>query len=262
MRPAPFFLALAVMVAVATSHAAPAFVPGETLTFSGGCGLLQGVTADLTVSRSPAALKLPPGALRFTATGRSHGLIETLVPIRSTFTSDSAPGTLATLRYDENRSEGSRRYRRTTVMDYTTQRGTWTNHESGRVKKLKRLTRPAPDLLGIIYVLRQSTWKAGDVRQIEMFDEGRYLTLTVRAVRPRTEAVGLWAPLPVIDIVTDEIFEKGKRKRGRLEVTVTDDARHLPLRMRMGASYGTVNLLLTAAHGVTGRPLPPATPAR
>jgi hypothetical protein len=263
MTRAARLLALAACVACAEpGYGARAFGHGEELTFIGGVGPLRTVTIQLSAQRARGT-NIPVGATWcFTAVAGSSGLLDLVLPIHSRVESLALADTMGCLRYAEDRREGRRWYDRTTTVNYGAGRGAWENHRTGSVKKIKRVTRPVPDLLGLMYAVRCQAWAPGTVRDVTFLHDGKLESLTLRADRARMEAVGVWGAMPVLDLIADEIIEKGRRRKGPLVVTVTDDARHVPLRVTVGASFGRLELDLTAAAGLAGGAMPVTSRAR
>lgn len=223
------------------------FTAGEKLTFDARWGVV--LAARLTLEAEARAEHDGDACWRFVGTARSRGPVDVFYPVRSRLQSIAEAEGFEAREYLEDRKEGSHRYHRLTVLDFDEGRGRWINYGEGGDKKLK-LSGPACDLLSVCYRVRSLPWKQGESREFRVFADGKYHDLHIEAEWRGKKVFPIWGEQPVIRIASDRVFEPAKNTTGRMEVYLTDDARHVPLLGRLKVSWGTVEIVLAEAEGL------------
>lgn len=231
------------------------FRENERLTFEARWGIVM--AAELILEAVDREVRAGVPCWHFVGTARSRGPVDVFYHVRSRIDSWARPEDYEAWDYLEDRFEGGHRYHRSTTLDFAEGTGRWVNHGEGGNKKLK-LSGPACDLLSIVYRVRGLPWRVGDRRTFRIFADGKYHEVNIEADWRGRRRFARWGEQPVVRIVCGDVFEPAKNTKGRLEVWLTDDARHVPLLGRLKVSWGTVEIALTAADGIIGAPLRPA----
>ena len=245
----PLLLLVATLLGVRTAGAAsrPAFtIPAkETLTYSvewrlihaGNLRLEWERTTDSATPRYQAKLSL-----------ESVGLVSRLFKVQDLYTSQMV-GPMCAVSSQLTAREGSRHRETAVTFDYA--RGKASSLEKDLKKNtvagMQEVDIPAcvHDIIGALYRLRTLRLDPGQQAQVPVSD-GKKSMLARGEAQEREE---IRTPAGVFKTIRYEAFVFNDvlyRRKGRLFVWITDDARRLPvqIRVRMQLHIGTVTLQL------------------
>jgi len=132
------------------------------------------------------------------------------------------------------------------VYDHTAQKAIWTQTERDKKSDPKTLSfsDPVHDVLTLIYFVRTQTLKPGQSFEVAMVDAGRTYRCIVNIVagKKMNTAVGRVNTVTVEPAIFDG--EREVRPRGALTISMTDDARHLPVKAQVKSNIGTIDIKL------------------
>ena len=230
-------LLLAALIAAAqvVSPVQQTYVQGETLDYNLAYLKLTGGTARLTIA--------PSGDDRFriTSVGKSSPGFSRIFKVRDEIETFVARTDFSTLRYVKRLDEEDDKIEEVTVIED----GVATRTR----KKVKRVPVPRPvlDPMSVIFFLRMETLSPGEVHDLELIADGKLYDVHARVVRRETitTPAGRFATV----VVEPQMSSGGVARDERLFIWYTDDARHLPVRIRTEVKFGAITANLTAVHG-------------
>jgi hypothetical protein len=232
---------LALALAPLAASAAEPFGPGESVAFKISYAHLVAGRARLTVSGvEQAGLEL----LEFVSTARSEGFFAWLFGfrVRDQTIARWNPGTGCSVRIEKTLREG--RAARDQVVEFDGH-----GHANVRDKKIKEtqfdVDPCALDVLSALFVARRRGIPKDKPLELPVFDNGKKFRLAVQYVE--SDQLDLPAPFgkkaPVIVVEPRLVEGTGlfvKEKGARLKVWLTDDARHVPVKMASKVAVGSV----------------------
>lgn len=225
-----------------------AWAPGERLEYSVKFGIFSAGTSVFAVN--PAATTGGEKTLRFSS--MLHSSPNFFITIIDDATSFSEVDSLRTLRYEKTQQEGSKTTTNVTVFNHTAASAVRT--EDGQAHPPIHVTPGARDVLGVIYHVRSQPLEVGKSFKIPVHDGRRDYTMEV--VVPRRETISVPAGTFNCVVVEPKLWnEDGSLyKRSQMTLWMTDDARHVPVRVKMSLFFGSIVASLEKSSGV----LPPA----
>ena len=132
------------------------------------------------------------------------------------------------------------------VYDHTARKAIWKQTERDKKPDAKTLSfsDPVHDVLTLIYFVRAQNLKPGQSFEVAMVDAGRTYRCVVNVVagKKMNTAVGRVNTVTVEPAIFDG--EREVRPRGALVISMTDDARHLPVRAQVKSNIGTIDIKL------------------
>lgn len=132
------------------------------------------------------------------------------------------------------------------IFDHTAQKVVWTQSEKDKKPNAKTLSfsDPVHDVLTLIYFVRTQTLKPGQSFEVAMVDAGRTYRCVVNIVagKKMQTAVGRVNTITVEPAIFDG--EREVRPRGAFTISMTDDARHLPVKAQVKSNIGTIDIKL------------------
>ena len=222
--------------------AAVPWTNGEKLTYEVNWGMIVAAEAVFTAHKDGAAwiLKLDL---------KSRGLVETLNPIRSFFTSSLQPVPWRSLGFDQDRSEGEQKKKSHTTLNYSSLKG---RHEDLLAKTVTDFDLPhakMDDMGSLLYAIRLQNWRRDKELVFTVYDGSKIKFGRARFVGESTESVGVWPKQKLLLVEAWPEDEKGKRKKGSLKLWITDDEKRVPLKANFIARFGTfeIDLIQDAA---------------
>ena len=228
----------AVLLAAAflvTSPVVPHFNEGETLDYNVAWLRITGGTARMTIAplddaryRVTSVAKTSTG---FSRIFRVHDQIETLV----------ARNDFSTLKYTKRLDEeGDQTLEVTTVEDGVATRVR---------KKIKKVAVPRPvyDPISVIYLMRTFDLAVGKNYEMTLVADGKLYNVHARVIRK--EVVTVPAGKFNTIVVEPHMESGGIEREEKLNVWYTDDARHLPVRIRTDVKFGAVTASLRSVTG-------------
>jgi hypothetical protein len=149
------------------------------------------------------------------------------------------------------RTKSSYQDKRTTInseatFDAEAGKAVWTESEQNRKPSATTLAIDSPvhDVLTLIYFVRTQHLKPGQTFEVMMVDAGRTYRCVVNVVpgKKLKTAVGRVNTVRIEPAIFDGSREV--RPRGTLVIWMTDDARHIPVKARVRAPIGNVDINL------------------
>jgi hypothetical protein len=107
--------------------------------------------------------------------------------------------------------------------------------------------RPVFDPMSVIFYLRMQPLAVGESHELTLIADGKVYDVHARVVRRETitSPAGRFATV----VVEPQMSSGGVPREERLFIWYSDDARHLPVRIRTEVKFGAVTASLTAVHG-------------
>ncbi len=211
---------------------------GESMVFNVGWEFINAGTAHMQVSARN-------GHYRIDTTARSNKLLDVFHKVRDTIISEGIcrDGKLQSTLFDVTQNEG-RYHARKTV------RFLWRKHQVVRTKKGRTETFDVPpghlNALDAFFAVRRMTLAPGDVARVPMFDSRKRYMVEVR-VLGRKKLRAPWGERVNCIVIEPKLKTKGIfSSKGKVKIWLTDDARHIPLKMVARIKFGHIAARLTA----------------
>ena len=228
------FAALAVLLLVAAEPPLEqSFAGGETIVFSLTYFGMAGGTATMTI----AAVPNDATRIRITSLAQTSSSFSHIYKVRDSLETIVGRSDFSTLYYRKQQNEGGRKKDEVTVIDQA--RGTFT-----RKGKTKPVPRPIFDPLSLIYYLRLQDLTPGRSYKFTVLADGKIYPSEVAVTRRETittdagkfNCLVLQPKVKGVGIFRDEDSD--------LTIWYSDDARHLPVRIRSDVKIGTITASL------------------
>ncbi len=152
-------------------------------------------------------------------------------------------------RYEKYQREGNYRNNEVTTFNHETRRAH--RNDDGQRFEPMEIEPFVKDVLGALYYVRTRPLAVGDVLRIPVHDGRRSYTMEVEVSRRERVQVpaGEFDCLVVEPkLQSDGIFVR----KGRLHVWMTDDSRHIPVRVQTAIPIGSIVANLESSSGVKG----------
>jgi len=228
------FAALAVfLLAAAEPPLEQSFAGGETLVFDLVYFRLTGGTATLTISSVPN----DPTRLHIASVAQSSPSFSRIYKVRDSLETIVGRSDFSTLYYRKMTNEGGKKKDEVTVVDPV--HGTFT-----RKGKTKAVPHPIYDPLSLIYYLRMQDLTPGRSYKFTVLADGKIYPFEVAVTKRETittdagkfNCVVIQPKVKGVGIFRDEDSD--------LTIWYSDDARHLPVRIRSDVKIGTITASL------------------
>ncbi len=236
--------------------AASFLVPGETLSY------------DVTWSVFPAGrvvatLVAPPkgsgGNYEVKTTAESRGFVSLLYDVEDEFHSFFNPATLCSQSISKRVNEGRRHKQTNILFDYARKLAILderdpTDSKSPRKHDEKSIPACVEDVISAFYYLRGQPLEVGKSINLAVND-GSPTTNVVVEVQGREQiqtGIGTRSALRVEPKVFGSLYPR----KGRMLIWFSDDAQHLPLRIKMMVSFGDITGTLASVTPATAAPAP------
>jgi Protein of unknown function (DUF3108) len=253
----------------AKTHATPLpFAPDEELIFQADFSklLLRGIEIAefrFTVGRAPlpanaaeaATGQHPPAALLYVGDVRAKGWFRKLFGVDFHYNHEAVvdPESLLILRTTKLDEQGKRVRESEAVFDRVTNTVTWTERNPNDAQSQPRVVRnvldgAAHDIISAIYYLRTRQLRTGESFELAVSDSGQTYRVPVR-VRERKTLKTVVGRVPTLRVDIG-LFGEGRLvgdRKGEMSVWITDDARRIPVRARLDADLGTLDIKLKKA---------------
>jgi Protein of unknown function (DUF3108) len=171
---------------------------------------------------------------------RSRGMVETAYPISDWFWSIQQKNPWRSLEYGEDRSEGKKRIKERTQVDYKTHQAIRERWTEGKEDKIVISASALDDIGSMLYSLRCGSWAPHDKRTINVYESSSVKSGEVECVDVEERAIGVWPAQKLIKLRAEPFGDE--RKKGGMLVWLTDDARRLPLRAYLIFKYGAFTI--------------------
>lgn len=243
--------ALALLCIAATARAAepvdPIFVSGETLDYSLTWLKLSGGNARFTIGLAPGA----PDRFRITSVAQTSSGFARIYKVRDTIVSFVDRLMFTTIQYEKHLREGSSKKDDITMVDRG--HGVITRRRAGKPDKVVHTTEPVFDPISLIYQFRRLDLKPGSHVHFMVTGDGKLYAVDadVTAREDITTPLGTFRTVSVEpEMSAGGLFADEDSK---LTIWYSDDARHLPVRIRSDIKIGSITATLKGVRaGVTG----------
>lgn len=240
MKRAPLLAAIAFLVFVAASPVdVNDFAKGETLDYDLTWLSVIGGGMRLTIVGEG-------DQLRITSVAASDPTFAKIYKVRDEIESRVLRDSFSTVEYRKVLDENGKKREDTTTIDATRQIGT--RIRKGKAPATFHIVPPPPylDPLSVVYRLRTVDLAPGKAYTYTVYADGNVYEMTV-TVRPDRETLN--TPFGTFKAVSVEPRMKGRGglfrdDNSRLLIWYTDDARHLPLRIRSELKFGSITATL------------------
>ena len=246
------------------------FEPDEQLVYEGEFSklLLRGINIaefKFTVERAKTAATTPerkdappaaPANLIFKGDVVAKGWFRKLFGIDFHYNSESIvePNTLRILSNTTRDEQGKRLRTTEATFDRVQNLLTWSQRNPNDPQSAPRvvttpLQNASHDLISAIYFLRTQTLEPGRTFELNVSDAGAVYRIPVRVgARKRMKSVVGRVQTVRVDL---EIFgaERLVDRKGEMSLWITDDARRLPVRVRVTTDIGTLDITLKKVTG-------------
>lgn len=226
------------------------FVAGETLDFELNWLKISGGSARMTIGLVPG----DPNHFRMTSIAKSSSSFAFIFKVRDAIDSIVNRDDFSTIRYEKHLNERGRRKDDTTMIDERRKIATRRrpNHDTEEII----VPKPVFDPLSLVYHLRTLDLQPGAVHRFAVFADGKVYILVANV--DRTETIGTPAGTFKTIVVEPKMLAGGFfRDEGDLTIWYTDDARHVPVRIRSDVKVGSITANLRAIRRGVANPEPP-----
>jgi hypothetical protein len=223
------------------------FKPGETLVYD--VSWSGYVTAgEVTVSVREKKPSYNSTAYYIVAEGKPTGIAASLYTLYFKVDSLLDVFTLLSQRGSVYSLEGKRTRMKSTVFNQRANTAEYEMRTSTVMKKTLALAPATQDGLGALYALRAMPLRAGAKVSIPVADNANkyVVTLFVEGRETIETGIGSMAAWRVRPTVVDE---RGQVVGRAMTIWISDDARHLPLRMKAELAVGSFDLTIKGARG-------------
>jgi hypothetical protein len=225
------------------------FAAGETLDFELTWVGITGGGLRMTIGLLPN----DPTKFRLTSVAKSNSSFAFLFSVRDEIQSIVNRDDFSTLRYDKHLNERGRRKDDSTVIDERRRIATRRrpNHNTEEII----VPKPVFDPLSLVYHLRMLNLRPGTVERFTVIADGKVYTLEAKVTK--RETVDTPAGKFNTVVVEPKMLAGGLfRGEGELTIWYSDDARHLPVRLRSDLKVGSISADLRAVHAGAANPEP------
>ena len=228
------------------------FAAGERLTYEGKINkfAVSVTIGDMTFE----VADLSADKMRLKVEARSRGTMLKLFRYSFLQTMDTNADPKSLFAFDSKKHDVQKEKVRdsVTTFDYDRKMVTWIETNPEEPARSPRtiasdLTGPTHDIVTGIYFLRTLPLALNYTTTIDVSDSGLVYKIPIRVTareRQKTIFGHVWCWR-----VEPEMFGPGRffEQKGRMEIWITDDARHIPVRSRVSAEVGKVDIRLKEA---------------
>jgi hypothetical protein len=209
-------------------------VPGETLDYNLTWLSIIGGKLRTTIALVPNDRQ----RIRLTFSARSSSSFAFIYKVRDQIESIVNREDFSTLRYEKHLREGGKTKDDTTTIDE--RRRIATRRRPGKDTEEISVTKPIFDPLSLVYHLRDLDLTPGRTHSFTVFADGKIYTLVAKVTGRQT----LETPAGTFHTVIVEPKMQGggifRDEDASLTIWYTDDARHIPVRIRSEVKVGTI----------------------
>ncbi len=234
------------------------FASGETLTYNVSWSIFH---AGQVVAKLENDNNGPAGSYDVETTATSSGFVSLLYKVKDSFRSVINAQTLCSDGIQKTINEGRRHKKTDIVFDSTRHLALLTEQDLDKPHdppdhKTNPITACTQDVVSAFYYLRSQPMQVG--RKIHLaVNDGSRTKDVVAEVQAREQ---IDTPMGTMEAfrVEPTVFGSLYKKKGRMLIWFSDDARRLPLRIKAEISVGAITGTLTSVSG--GLPATPAKP--
>jgi uncharacterized protein DUF3108 len=228
--------AIVVLIAAQTGGATlkETYAGGETLDFDLSWSRISGGAARMTIA------PIGPDRLRLTSVGKSGTFFSNFFKVRDEIESIVDRDDFSTIEYHKVLDERGKRKDELTVVDQA---------KSVAFRKGKSIAVPRPvfDPLSLIYHIRTLDLAPGRAHEFTIIADGKVHTVRAEVVNRETieTAAGTFQTV-VVEPKMEAQAGVFRDEQTRLLIWYSDDARHLPVRIRSDVKIGSITASLRA----------------
>ena len=225
------------------------FNSGETLDFDLTWLAITGGGMRMTVGVAPN----DPSHYRITSVARTNPSFSLLVDTRDQVTSLVNRDDFSTIRYEKHIKEKGKTKDDITTVDET--RRLATRNRPNKNPQVVAVPKPVFDPLSLVYHLRALPLQAGTVQKFTVYADGKVYTLEANV--SHTETIGTPAGTFHTLVVQPKMLAGNIFKdEGEMTIWFTDDARHIPVRIRSELKVGSITANLRSMTAGAANPEP------
>lgn len=244
-----FILLLAALPA--TAQVSNIFNAGETLDFDLTWIAITGGGMRMTIGGVPN----DPAHLKITSVARTNPSFALILNVRDEVTSLVNREDFSTVCYQKHLKEHGKSKDDTTTVDET--RRIATRQRPNKTPQSIAVPKPVFDPLSLVYHLRALDLRPGTVQRFTVYADGKVYTL--EADVSHTETIGTPAGTFHTIVVEPKMLAGSIFKdEGSMTIWYTDDARHIPVRIRSELKVGSITANLRSIRAGNGDPEPVA----
>ncbi len=227
-----------------------------SLSFAAGFRVPEKLVYDLTwagIKTGTATLQISNGDEKTTivSTARSADWVSVFYTVEDRIESELStprhPAVLGTPRnYRVKIREGNHRRNKEVVFDNTRHRASFTDHLSGEKKEIE-IRDNTFDPLSSFYYVRTLNAKVGKSVYVDILDNKKLWNVEVQVLRKERISTGLgdFDTIVIRPLLKSEgIFNK----RGDMYIWLTDDGKHVPVKMQTKVAVGRVTATLSGGN--------------
>jgi len=226
-------------VIIAITLLANVFAAGETLDYELTWVGVTGGSLQMAIAPAPN----DPAHYRITSLAKSSSSFAFLFKVRDEITSIVSRDDFSTVRYEKHLNERGRYKDDITTIDE--RRRIATRRRPGHDNGVIPVPKPVFDPLSLVFHLRNLPLRPGTVERFTVFADGKVYTLEARVTG--RESVSTPAGNFNTVVVEPKMLAGGLfRDEGDLTIWYTDDARHIPVRIKSDLKVGSIIATLRA----------------
>jgi len=234
----------------ASSQVNPTFNAGETLDFDLNWVSINGGAMRMTIG----VLANDPMHYHISSVAKTNPSFAFIYSVRDQVASVVNRDDFSTVRYEKHMKEKGKSKDDTTTVDEA--RRVATRQRPGKTPQTANVPKPVFDPLSLVYHLRSLDLKPGSVQKFTIYADGK--TYTLEANVDHTETIGTPAGTFHTVVVQPKttagtIF----KDEGSMTIWFTDDARHIPVRIRSELKFGSITANLRSIRAGASDPEPP-----
>jgi len=216
-------------------QAAAACLPfvGEHMRFSVGWEFINAGSATMDIERTPEGWRTRSFA-------RSNRFVDMFKKVRDTITATGmcVQGRMQSTGFDVEQHEG--RYHSRKQTRFLWQKGRVSYSQNGKTDWY-RVPAGHLSVIDAFLFARAQPLKPGDVLRIPIFDSRKRYEVVVRVGRKRETLRTPWGARVDCVVLTPKLLTEGIfSSKGTMRIWLTDDARHIPLKMVAKIKFGHI----------------------
>jgi hypothetical protein len=244
-----WILALSLFALPAGAPVSNLFSAGETLDFDLTWVAVTGGGMRMTIGGLPN----DPAHLRITSVAKTNPSFAFILNVRDEVSSIVNRDDFSTVRYEKHLKEHGKSKDDTTTVDES--RRIATRQRPNKTPQNVAVPKPVFDPLSLVYHLRVLDLRAGTVQRFTVYADGKVYTLEANV--SHTETIGTPAGTFHTVVVEPKMLAGSIFKdQGSMTIWFTDDARHVPVRIRSELKVGSITANLRSMRAGAGDPEP------
>lgn len=211
-----------------------AFTVGEYLRYRVRWGLIPGGYATMEIESIESINGRK--AYYIVSKARSNTFFDTFYKVRDIHKTWIDTESICSHRFSKSLREGN--FRRKRLVEYDHIKGTMRIHKSTEIVEAE-ITPFIHDVLSSLYFTRIKPLEVGDEFSIQVNTTGKNTPVTVKAYKKETVTVpaGTYDCILIEPALTGEGIFKAK---GRIWIWMTDDEKHIPVKMKSKIAVGSI----------------------